>query len=113
MRPPGRRPSTKPRRTAPRPRGNRRNPHPPTAQTGTPKPAVRLVWTAMIGAHAVGRLLRVEQARGPDEGALGMRPLGLDRVAPRTLDGRIAGQDGRPLSLLLHRAVMRADPAAR
>src|SRR5260370_10686164 len=76
------------------------------------KREVRFMRAAMIGAHAVGHLLSAEQAGRLDDGALGMDPLGFDRVEPRTLDGQIARQDAHALSLLLHRAGMRADPGA-
>ena len=56
--------------------------------------------TAMVGADAVRHLLSAEQARGLDDSALGMHPLGLNRIEPRTLDGQVAHQDTHALALL-------------
>jgi hypothetical protein len=64
----------------------------------------------MIGAHAVGYLLSGEQARGFDNGALGMDPLGLDRVEPGTLDRQVADQDAHTAALLLDLPIVRPDP---
>src|SRR5260370_25226802 len=74
------------------------------------KREVRFMRAAMIGAHAVGHLLSAEQAGRLHDGALGIDPLGFDRVEPRTLDGQIARHDAHAPSLLLPAPVIPADP---
>ena len=66
----------------------------------------------MRGAHTVRHLPGAEQARGFDNGTLGMDPLGLDRVEPGTLDRQRAGQDAHALALLLDLPMGRPDPGA-
>src|SRR5260370_38532222 len=58
------------------------------------KREVRFMRAAMIGAHAVGHLLSAEQAGRLDDGALGMGPLGVDRVEPLTLYGQMSTREG-------------------
>src|SRR5712691_9078024 len=66
----------------------------------------------MIGAHTIRHLLGAEQARGFDHGALGMHPLGLNRVEPGTLDRQVAGQNADAMALLLDLPIVRPDPGA-
>jgi hypothetical protein len=68
--------------------------------------------TAMIGADAVRHLLSAEQTRRLDNGALGMHPLGLDRVAPRTLHRQVADQDAHTAALLLDLSIVSPNPGA-
>ena len=56
--------------------------------------------TAMVGADAIRHLLSAEQARGLDDGALAVHPLGLDWIEPRTLDRQVAHQDAHAMALL-------------
>src|SRR5260370_3573161 len=76
------------------------------------KREVRFMRAAMIGAHAVGHLLSAEQAGRPDDGALGMDPLGVEQDSPRTLAAQIARPHARALSLLPHRPDSATDAQA-
>jgi hypothetical protein len=51
---------------------------------------MRLVSTAEAGTDPLGQLVASQQTRGLDDGALGVHPLGLDRIEPRTLAGQVA-----------------------
>src|SRR5260370_39987378 len=76
------------------------------------KREVRFMRAAMIGAHPVGHLLSAEQAGRLDDGALGMDPLGVNRVEPRTLDGQIGRQEGHTLARVVHRGGSGSGPSA-
>lgn len=62
---------------------------------------MRLVSTAEAGTDPLGQLVASQQTRGLDDGALGVHPLGLDRIEPRTLAGQVAHHAKRAHALTL------------
>ena len=59
---------------------------------------MRLVSTAEARADSFGQLVARQQARGPDDSALAMHPLGLDRIEPRALARQVAHEDAHALA---------------
>ena len=69
-----------------------------------------LVRTAQSITDAILDLAGGEQASGLDDLALAVDPLGLDRIEPRTLAGKEAGEDAHALTHLLDLAVVVVNP---
>lgn len=71
---------------------------------------MRLTVTTIIGADALGELVRGQQTCRLGDRSFAMHPLGLNRVQPGALARQEAGNEAYTLSSSLHLAIVRAEP---